>query len=627
MARPQDWSALGMHSDPTPGDVDTLSSLYQGLRDTETLGNEITSGLNRVLDQSGNGFVGRTAEAVRAKIDGHLKQFIDAIGQSFSVAADATMAFKTALQDVQMKADDALKNAQGLSKDDPQLNGLKAQAHTAQDEYNAAVTTYEHRMKDAQHLIRQPIDAWHLFLKSLGILEIILAIVGAFFGGWIGMLAFGLGMVVFISTLVDFAEGKAGLLDVALAFIGILFPSTKGINVGGLTKSVFNALKNLPKSIGSGLTGLGGALSHILTGGLSFRGIYSGVTALPGLVLRGLNGVANLAIKGLKITIAGLKMLAQTFRADFQMATAYIHTTLGKVGVYAISFGSRFVLSATLPVDFFELGIHAGSAFKMGFGTRLLTPTAHLSQSALGGGLHIGALTANHGGLAGFTGGMPHFETFQPGTLQGFNPGALQGLNTGLGGAQLGGLHGVTVGADVGGANLGSLHAMDLGAHPGAEGQPAHGERRWPGQCGTPHRLRPLHRLPAHLRRSAGTAAHPHGRRRPVRGARPLRPGLRHARPAQRPGDLRYRHRSEHGARRRPELGARRDRPRRGLPRSRHPRAAQHRGRRHLQHSDDAGRHQPPGRCAQRHADHAAHGLPGHGGPDQRRRQAGRGRA
>ncbi|MCW8383738.1 scabin-related ADP-ribosyltransferase [Streptomyces justiciae] len=467
MARPQDWSALGMHSDPTPGDVDTLSSLYQGLRDTETLGNEITSGLNRVLDQSGNGFVGRTAEAVRAKIDGHLKQFIDAIGQSFSVAADATMAFKTTLQDVQMKADDALRNAQGLSKDDPQLNGLKAQAHTAQDEYNTAVRTYEHRMKDAQHLIRQPIDAWHLFLKSLGILEIILAIVGAFFGGWIGMLAFGLGMVVFISTLVDFAEGKAGLLDVALAFIGILFPSTKGINVGGLTKSVFNALKNLPKTIGSGLTGLGGALSHILTGGLSFRGIYSGVTALPGLVLRGLNGVANLAIKGLKITIAGLKMLAQTFRADFQMATAGIHTTFGKVGVYAISFGSRFVLSATLPVDFFELGIHAGSAFKMGFGTRLLTPTAHLSQSALGGGLHIGALTADHGGLAGFTGGMPHFETFQPGTLQGFNPGGLQGLNTGLGGAQLGGLHGITVGADVGGANLGSLHSLDLGAHPG----------------------------------------------------------------------------------------------------------------------------------------------------------------
>ncbi|KUN18369.1 hypothetical protein AQJ23_39765 [Streptomyces antibioticus] len=470
MARPQDWSALGMHGDPTPGDPDALSSLYQGLRDTEHLGEEITSGLNRVLDQSGNGFLGKTAEAVREKIDGHLKQFIDAIGKSFSIAADATMAYRNALLDVQAKADQALSGAQGLSKDDPQLAAHKAQAHTAQDDYHHAVRLFQQRMRDAEHEIRQPIDAWHLFLKSLGILEIILAIVGAIFGGWIGLLAFGLGMVMFISTLVDFAEGKAGVLDVVLAFVGILFPSTKGLNIGALAKGVFNALKNLPKTLSAGVSNIGGGLAHILTTGISIRGIYGGVTALPGLVLRGLNGLANLAMKGVRITIAGLKLLAHTFRTDFQVATAGISTTLGKVAVYPISFGGRLLLGAVLPVDFFELGVGFNSAFKMGFGTRLLTPTAHLSQNALGGSLHIGALTGGHGGLTGLPSGIS-FNGFGHGALQSLNPGGLHGLNTGID-TQFGGLHGISLGADIGGVNGGltSLHSLNGTGNPGAVG-------------------------------------------------------------------------------------------------------------------------------------------------------------
>ncbi|MFF4836419.1 hypothetical protein [Streptomyces sp. NPDC001315] len=465
MPRPEDWSALGMHGDPTPGDPDALAGLQSALHDTEELGNELTSGLNRVLDKtgSGNGFVGKAAEALREKIDGHLKQFIDAIGQSFGHAADATSVYKSAVAEAQAKTEHALNAAQGLSKDDPQLAGLKDQAHAAQDDYNDAVRTYQHRLTEAEHMIRQPISGWQLFLKAIGILEIILAIVGAIFGGWIGLLAFGLGMVVFIGTLVEFAEGKAGILDVVLAFVGILFPSTKGINIGALAKGVFNALKNLPKSLSAGVTKLGGTLGHFLTSGITIKSIYSGVTALPGLVLRGLSGIANLAMKGVKITAAGLKMLANTFRTDFQVATAGISTTLGKVAVYPISFGGRFLLGAVLPVDFFELGVGFKGAFKMGFGTRLVTPTAHLSQSVLSGGLHVGALTGGHGGLTGLPTGAS-FNGLGNGGLQGLNPGGLHGLNTGID-AQLGGLHGLNLGTDIGGMNSGltSLHSLNGG--------------------------------------------------------------------------------------------------------------------------------------------------------------------
>ncbi|MFE9611762.1 hypothetical protein [Streptomyces sp. NPDC006012] len=463
MPRPEDWSALGMHGDPTPGDPTILANFQSGLHDTEELGNELTSGLNRILDKtgSGNGFVGKAAEALREKIDGHLKQFIDAIGQSFGVAADATAVYKTAVEEAQAKADQALNAAQGLSKEDPQLAALKNQVHAAQDEYNAAVRTYQNKLTEAEHLIRQPLSGWQLFLQAIGILEIILAIVGMIFGGWLGLLAFGLGMVIFIGTLVEFAEGKASLLDVVLSFVGILFPSTKGLNLGSLAKGVFNALKNLPKSLSAGVSKLGGTLSHVLTSGVTIKNIYNGVTALPGLVLRGLSGMASLAMKGVKVTAAGLKLLANTFRTDFQVATAGISSTIGKVAVYPISFGGRFLLGAVLPVDFFELGVSFKGAFKMGLGTRLLTPTAHLPQSVLGGGLHVGALTGGHGGLAGLPTGAS-FSGLGHGGLQGFDAGGLHGLNTGID-SSLGGLHGISLGTDIGGMNssLTSLHSLN----------------------------------------------------------------------------------------------------------------------------------------------------------------------
>lgn len=121
MPRPEDWSALGMHGDPTPGDPTIMASFQSALHDTEELGNEITSGLNRILDKSGtgNGFIGKASEALREKIDGHLKQFIDAIGQSFGLAADATSVYKAAVEEAQAKTEHALNAAQGLTKDDP----------------------------------------------------------------------------------------------------------------------------------------------------------------------------------------------------------------------------------------------------------------------------------------------------------------------------------------------------------------------------------------------------------------------------------------------------------------------------------------------------------------------------
>ncbi|WP_410169420.1 putative T7SS-secreted protein, partial [Actinacidiphila rubida] len=443
MARPGDWSALGLHGDPTPGDPDVLQSIYHEMDDLGGLAREITSGLNRVLDQSSDGFVGKTAEAVRKKIDGHLKKFIDSVGDSFGVAAPATMDYLNAIKDAQAKADQALAGAQGLSKDDPALAGWKSQVHDAQEAYRSAAGTYFDKLSEASHMIQQPISGWKLFLEALGILGIILAVLGAIFGGWVGLLALAVNVALLIKTAVDFAEGKASVLDLVLAVIGVLFPSTKGLNLGSMSKGIFNALKNLPKTVMSGLTDIGRGLTHIFTNPGSLVTAVSSLKSLPGLVINGLLTIGRVTLNAGKLAWSGLKVIGGAIRNDFHLATIGVQGTLPRIGVYAISFGSRFLVSATLPLDFFELGVGARAAIKMGLGTRLTTPWAHLSQPIVSGGVHLGATAGGHFGV---------------------HTGTQTGFHDITGGSALGGVHGLNLTSDAGGLhNLPGMGAVHLG--------------------------------------------------------------------------------------------------------------------------------------------------------------------
>lgn len=444
MARPGDWGPLGLHGDPVPGDPDVLRSLHSQMEDLGELAREVTSGLNRVLNESADSFIGKTAEAVRTKIDGHLKGFIDSVGNSFGVSAPATLDYLNAVVEAQAKADQALTGAQGLSQDDVRLVALKAQAHDARDDYMTAAGRYSEKLLDASHMIKQPISGWQLFLEALGILAIILAVLGAIFGGWVGLIALAVNVALLIKTAVDFAEGKASALDMVLAVIGVLFPSTKGLNIGQLTKGLFNTLKGLGKGITAGIGDISRGLTHVF-GNPGALGQVFAVQTLTTFALAGLKGIATLALNGGRLALGTLKTLGVTFRNDFRLATLGVTNPLAKIGVYSISFGSRFLVSATLPLDFFELGVGAKAAISMGLGTRLSTPWAHLAQPIAGGGLHTGAGVAEHLG-----------------------PGNSANAN---GGVELGGLHGLTsiqsvhLGAGVNPASISdSLSHLGIGA-------------------------------------------------------------------------------------------------------------------------------------------------------------------
>ncbi|MBY8883089.1 hypothetical protein K7862_36460, partial [Streptomyces sp. PLK6-54] len=461
MARPGDWSPLGLHGDPTPGDLDVLQSIHDQMDDLGTLAREVTSGLDRVLNQSTDSFIGKTAEAVRKKIDGHLKKFIDSVGDSFGVSAPATADYINAIRDAQAKADQALSGAQGLAKDDPKLDALKSQVNDARDAYDRASRTYVSKLSDASHMIQQPISGWQLFLQALGILAIILAVLGAIFGGWVGLIAMAVNVALLIKTAVEFAEGKASMLDLVLAVIGVLFPSTKGLNVGSIGKGIFNALKNLPKTAMTGLSNVGRGLLHIVLNPGSLN-VFRNVAALPGLVIRGLTVLGNFAFDAGKLAIGGLKAFGGAFKNDFALATFGVKGALPNIGVYAFSVGSRFVVSATLPLDFFELGVGARAAIKMGLGTRLSTPWAHLSQPIVSGGAHVGALAGGHFGLhaaGNATGFDPAHGSF--GNLSGGSPGLHGSLGATPG---LGALHGLTSVSGISGLHgLNTLGATHLG--------------------------------------------------------------------------------------------------------------------------------------------------------------------
>uniref|UniRef100_UPI002484BF75 pentapeptide repeat-containing protein n=1 Tax=Streptomyces corallincola TaxID=2851888 RepID=UPI002484BF75 len=475
MGRPGDWSPLGMHNDPTPGDPDVLRALHTEMETLGDLAREVNSGLDRVLSNSQDGFVGRTAEAVRGRIDGHLKGFITALDQSFAIASPATLDYANAMQDAQAKADQALSGAQGLDKKDPALDAFRHQAQAAGDEWGDAAVRYSERLEEAGRLIQQPADKWKILMMALGILALILSILGAIFGGWVGLLALAVNVALLIKTAIDFAQGRASGVDLVLAIVGVLFPSTKGMNVGQLYKGIFSKLKGLPKTLGGGVKGLGNGITHLLTNPHLLTSIVTGFTKLPRLTLIGLRAIGRFTLKTVKVVVGNLKLIGGALANDFRIVTVGATSTLGKLGVYAVSFGTRFAVTATLPLDFFELGIGTRAAIKMGLGTRLGTPWARLPQPAFGGALHVGSLAGSGhlglgatdlhlGGANGHLGGLTTGLVEPPGSGAGL--GGLGGIghgNPGGPGAGLGGLH--TGGTGLGGIHLGPGVTPDSMAH------------------------------------------------------------------------------------------------------------------------------------------------------------------
>ncbi|MFF7249128.1 hypothetical protein ACFZBU_35065, partial [Embleya sp. NPDC008237] len=235
--RPTDWNAIGLSTDPTPGDPVRLRALVTSMESLGRVAREIDDALNSVLDKTGTGaFVGQTADALRDKISGPLREFVQSIADAFENSAKSMRTYADVMEAQQRVADTALSNGRDLAPEDPQRAHFGTTARTAGTTQRTQAEATAKVVNSAATGIKQPVTDCDLFWEAFNWLAIILILPALLLGGPLALLAIGINLVLFVKTAVDVANGKAGLLDLFLAGLGMIAPTTKGLNLLKLFK-------------------------------------------------------------------------------------------------------------------------------------------------------------------------------------------------------------------------------------------------------------------------------------------------------------------------------------------------------------------------------------------------------
>uniref|UniRef100_UPI000374537B hypothetical protein n=1 Tax=Embleya scabrispora TaxID=159449 RepID=UPI000374537B len=262
--RPTDWNAIGLSTDPTPGDPVRLRTLITSMDSLGRVAREIDDALDAVLDKTGDGaFVGQTADALREKISGPLREFVQSIADAFENSAKSMRAYLGVMEAQQQVADTALSHGRDLPLEDPRRATYGTTARTAGTTQRTQAEATAKVVNSAAAGIKQPVSNCDLFWEAFNWLAIILILPALLLGGPLALLAIGVNLALFVKTAVDVAQGKAGLLDLFLAGLGIIAPTTKGLNLLKLFKDgakfLWNGLKTFGKGAWGALKGAFGA--------------------------------------------------------------------------------------------------------------------------------------------------------------------------------------------------------------------------------------------------------------------------------------------------------------------------------------------------------------------------------
>ncbi|GAA0572298.1 actin cross-linking domain-containing toxin [Kribbella sandramycini] len=281
MPRPGDWDAIGLGSDPTPGEPETIGQLAEVLQKIGGKAREIMTAVDSVMNTNNDSvFVGATADALRGKVDGRLRGHVEDVANAFETAATALREWRTAVEGYQRTADAALNAGRGLAEDDPERERQKGVAEQAGRDQSDAASGFAGRINGVSD-IQLPISECEAFWEAFKWLAIILIIPALIFGGPIALIALGVNLALFIKTIVDVANGDATFLDLFLAGLGLIAPTTKAL-------PIFSILKGVASGIGAGVKGIA----------QTFRNIFSKDFLMSGLTgLRGLGSLVNLTIR------------------------------------------------------------------------------------------------------------------------------------------------------------------------------------------------------------------------------------------------------------------------------------------------------------------------------------------
>ncbi|MGW6407934.1 hypothetical protein ACWF95_12255 [Streptomyces vinaceus] len=419
MARPTDWSALGFSEDPTPGDPDEIDRVIASQYALIELASTIEGGLDEVLNTASNAFKGKTADAIRGKIDGRIRGFVTSFKKAHESVRTTLQTYSGVMREQQRKTHEALTAAQALKEDD--TDGREAHKKTAQSAKEAletAAATAATAISDATESISSPVDDCAEIWKILTYIAIILIIPAIFTGGTLALVAFGLNLALMIKTAVDFGKGDASVTDLILSIIGVIAPTTKGLNVGqawgalkGFTSKGIAGFKGLvfggPNSFGQFIR-IGSGLGDVVSG--TFTWVRAGVFTGLKFDARGIQGGHFLGGGGramgfipVGVDLAVINIAGAT---TFFGVRSIISGLNGiKSGVVAIAGGLSGWkgLRLIMPVAADEMGQGIGLAIRIGFYDRGLL--GMYRYGAFVNGKFIGDL----GKVSGAAGAGSHF--------------------------------------------------------------------------------------------------------------------------------------------------------------------------------------------------------------------------
>lgn len=297
MPRPGDWNAIGLSSDPTPGDPDTISQLTDILQHLGGKAREIYAAIEVVMNSADDSvFSGQTADALRSKVDQRLRGHVEDVAWAFESAAGALRDWHSVVIEQQSRADAALNAGRGLAEDDPERQ-RQADIATQAGEYQAEQgRSVAGRIQSVSH-IALPISACEIFWDAFKWLAIILIIPALVFGGPIALIALGVNLTLFIKTVVDFANGDASFLDLFLAGLGLIAPTTKGLPIFNIIKSVGSAVVKVGRAFFQGF-------KQLFTRDFLFTRLLPGLARLPFLASVAIRETGLFVLTGLR-NVAG----------------------------------------------------------------------------------------------------------------------------------------------------------------------------------------------------------------------------------------------------------------------------------------------------------------------------------
>ncbi|MGW6196251.1 actin cross-linking domain-containing toxin [Kribbella sp. NPDC055110] len=315
MPRPSDWDAIGLGGDPTPGDPEQIGQLAEVLQKLGGKAREIVTAVESVMNTNNDSvFVGATAEALRGKVDGRLRGHVEDVATAFETSAQALRDWRGVVDEQQRKADGALNAGRGLAADDPNRETQKGIAEQAGRDQSDQASTYAGRINGVSD-IQLPISECEAFWEAFKWLAIILIIPALIFGGPIALLALGVNLALFIKTIVDVANGDATFLDLFLAGLGLIAPTTKAL-------PIFSILKGIAKGIGAGVKGIANTFRTVFSKDFLFNSLLVGLKGMPML--------AGLAIKE-----TGLFVISNI--RNFAITTGQFVSTFDKVALGAFN--------------------------------------------------------------------------------------------------------------------------------------------------------------------------------------------------------------------------------------------------------------------------------------------------